>query len=422
MRHAGGQPATPVDVLLQWDEWISKRQKTYSQIAQEAGLPHGNIVKDRLRRFRKAMEKSGLALAGADELVAKEKSRIIQRHAERVANQLAGQKALTELLVEAVESAAKKAPPFDWKPAPSVIVRQEVEEIPNQLLGDTHVGQLVRAEEVGGLNQYDMGKMRSRLGRLKQLLLQAIDLHRREAKIRHLTIWMLGDMIEGEVIFDGQAHRIQLIVVDQLFEAANILMEFLLDILASGLVEEIHCICLPGNHGRTTHRIGASRIHSNWDYVLYKHMAAVLRDINRIKWFIPSTWFAIAELFGKWRIFGTHGDPIKSWLGIPFYGLQRHDSRTTTLMQLADLYYHYMVYGHFHAPTTLPRVVGAQIINGSIVGGSDFSMHRLGTATQPIQTLFAINERWGRTWQYDFVLEQYDPTQVRKELPLVQVG
>lgn len=356
-----------------------------------------------------------------EERVSAKVAKILQDHDRKVAAKLVDQAALNELLVQAVTDGVKLAPPVIWRPAPEIMLKEPVvEEVPVALLSDIHGGTLVDAEEMGGLGEFNMEVFRRRLDTYQSRIAHAIDLHRRDAKIRKMVVYMLGDMMEGEVIFDGQAFRIELIVTDQLFEVASYIAGWLQGLLATGLVEEVHCVCLWGNHGRTTHKKGASKGHSNWDYVLYKHLEAVLANENRIKWFIPKAWFAIVDVLG-WRIYGTHGDVVKSWMGIPFYGIQRHDMRTTKLLQSVGMDYNYMVYGDKHITATIPMVSGAQIMNGSIVGGSDFSMHILGTASEPMQTMFGINERHGRTWQYDFVLERRDPAEIRKHLAFTRV-
>lgn len=358
----------------------------------------------------------------ADERVEEHKLKIQARHDRAVAEKLIDQQALTDLLVDAVERGAKQAPPVIWRPATEILIRPDAaEEVPVALLSDIHVGTLVDAEEMGGLGQYNFEILKRRLDRYQTRIAQAIDLHRRDAKIKKMVVYMLGDMVEGEVIFDGQAFRIELITVDQLFEGASYIEAWLLGLLATGLVEEIHVVCIYGNHGRTTHKKGASKAHSNWDYVLYRHMAKVLQHETRIKWFIPKAWFALVDVMG-WRIYGTHGDTVKSWMGIPFYGIQRHDARTTLLLQSVGVDYHYMVYGDKHITATLPRVTGQQIMNGSTVGGSDFSMHQLSTASEPMQTLFGINERHGKTWQYDCVLDRRDPELIRQHLAMTTIG
>jgi hypothetical protein len=357
----------------------------------------------------------------ADERVQEHKLKIQAQHDRGVAQKLIDQRALTELLVDAVTEGVQHAPPVIWRPAPEILVKPEAaEEVPVALLGDIHVGTLVDAQEMGGLGEYNFEILKRRLNRYQERIARAIDLHRRDAIIKKMVVYMMGDMVEGEVIFDGQAFRIELITVDQLFEGAAYIMGWLQGLLATGLIEEIHVVCIYGNHGRTTHKKGASKAHSNWDYVMYRHMEEVLRHETRIKWFIPQAWFAIVDVLG-WRIYGTHGDTVKSWMGIPFYGIQRHDARTTLLMQSVGVNYHYMVYGDKHITATLPRVTGAQIMNGSTVGGSDFSMHQLSTASEPMQTLFGINERHGKTWQYDCVLDRHDPELIRQHLAMTSV-
>lgn len=356
-----------------------------------------------------------------DERVQERKEEILRQHDRKVAKQLTDQRALTEMLVDAITEGVKAAPPIVVRSVPEIIFKGPVdEEVPVVLLSDIHGGTLILPEEVGGLGEFNMQVFRKRLNTYQNNICTTIDLHRKAAKIKKLVIKILGDTVEGEVIFDGQAYRIELVVTDQLFEVASYLIAWILGILATGLVEEIHIICIYGNHGRTTHKKGASKGHSNWDYVLYKHMQAVLANEPRIKWFIPKAWFALVDIMG-WKIYCSHGDEVKSWNGIPFYGIMRHDMRTTTLLQSVGQGYYGMVSGDKHVSATIPRVWGFQVMNGSIVGGSDFSMHLLGTASEPMQTMFGINERIGKHWQYDFVLDRRDPEEIGKHLALTSI-
>lgn len=375
---------------------------------------------------RKTIEENTFKIAPSrsdkpDERVEERKAELLRQHDRKVAQALVEQAAVTDLLVDAVERGARTAPPIIWTPAPMVFVSPDAdEEVPVILMGDIHGGTEIKPDEVGGLGEFNFQIFKRRLDTYLERIISKIEVHRRSAKIKKAVLNALGDMLEGDVIFDGQAHRIEMVTVDQLFEVAAYLVDWIQRLLATGLIDTLDIVAIFGNHGRTTHKKGATKAHANWDYVLYRYMAALLKTEPRVKWFIPKAWFAVYQLF-EWRLYCTHGDTIKSWLGIPYYGIQRHDSRTTLLLQSVDLNYHYWICGDKHVTATIPRVQGAQIMNGSIVGGSDFSMHQLGTASEPMQTMFGISERHGKTWQYDFVLDRRDPEEIRKHLAFTQI-
>lgn len=355
------------------------------------------------------------------ERVEARKEQILHDHDRRVADMLVEQQSLTELLVEAVERGARTAEPVVWRPAPTVILTPDMqEEVPIILMSDIHGGAEIKPDEVGGLGEYNFIVFKRRLDAYLERIISILTLHRQSARIKKAVLNALGDMLEGEVIFDGQAHRIEMVTVDQMFAVAEYLVSWIQRLLSTGLIETLDVIAIFGNHGRTTHKKGATKAHANWDFVLYRYLAAVLQNEPRVKWFIPKAWFAVYEVLG-WRLYCTHGDTIKAWMGIPFYGIQRHDMRTTTLLQMVHLDYQYHITADKHVAATIPRVVGAQIMNGSTVGGSDFSMHQLGTASEPMQTIFGINEKHGKTWQYDLVLERRDMEEVRKHLAFQKI-
>ena len=89
-----------------------------------------------------------------------------------------------------------------------------------------------------------------------------------------------------------------------------------------------------------------------------------------------------------------------SWNSIPYYGIDRADSRWTKMLQVNQLSYEYMLIGHHHNSATIDSPVGEKIVNGCWPGGSQYSLKQLNTSSKPSQWFFGVHERRGISWRY----------------------
>jgi hypothetical protein len=136
------------------------------------------------------------------------------------------------------------------------------------------------------------------------------------------------------------------------------------------------------------------------------------------------------------KILIMHGDQAKSWAGIPWYGINRIESKMRNLIdrsksnekmwqaisrdgidisnpnELSKYIFNYMksfdflALGHFHSLGEIETISGSRIIlNSSFVGGDDYSINDLLSANEPSQKFFGINQD-RKTWSYDIELER----------------
>jgi hypothetical protein len=132
-------------------------------------------------------------------------------------------------------------------------------------------------------------------------------------------------------------------------------------------------------------------------------MATRLQNEKRIKFYIPKAWWIIANVRG-WDFLLLHGEDIKAWNGIPYYGVDRADARYTLLLQTINKSYHYMCCAHHHSHAEIDRPVGEKLINGAWPGGSMYSYKSLNTSSVPSQLFFGVHERKGITWRYKLTM------------------
>jgi len=101
-----------------------------------------------------------------------------------------------------------------------------------------------------------------------------------------------------------------------------------------------------------------------------------------------------------WRFLQTHGHDVKSWNSIPWYGLNRLVTNINALEASRGTPIHHYLFGHFHTEASLPHAAGESFINGSLIGGNEFSINAMGKAGQPTQWLLGVHKTHGVTHRW----------------------
>lgn len=279
----------------------------------------------------------------ADDLAQMREEGELRAALDRTLRQLDKARVSREELVAAVYRAAKdaaasvKVPPV---PQPKPDRRTRDPETAICLLGDWQLGKATPS--------YDADIAAERIRRYAAKAVKLIDLQRTHHPVREARIYLLGDLVEGELIFPGQAHRISGSLYRQLFDGAALLAEVVRTIASA--VEKVRVVGVIGNHGALG---GPARrdMHpeSNADAMLYNVARLSVSD-PRVDWqetFVANerAWVALDEVQGKrWLLF--HGEQAKGNFGIPWYGFSK---------RLLGWYnvigpYDFAASGHWHVP------------------------------------------------------------------------
>ena len=212
---------------------------------------------------------------------------------------------------------------------------------------------------------------------------------------------MLGDMVEGMGIFEGQAQHTDQDLYNQVFELAELIIWILREYLY--LFEEIEVSAIGGNHGRVGKK-GENPHFVNWDVYLYKYIEARLQNYKQIKFNIPLSWWYLDAVQG-WDFLLLHGEDIKGWNGLPYYGIDRADAKWTKLLSSKGKSYTYMELGHFHSAFRIISVDGEKIINGCWPGGSIFALKALATSGRPKTEYICCSSGIWKDWSYPIWLD-----------------
>lgn len=296
-----------------------------------------------------------------------------------------------------------KTLPSSYKPKIPKIKAKYNQEYAVLEFSDVQLGSIVEKRETGGLCVYNKQEFVKRIEKLTKSVFEIIEIQRNGGiPIKKLKLHVLGDIVQGEDVFPGQGFKIDTLLLEQVFVLGDKIVELLLYPLST-LFEDIEIFCIPGNHGKQGRQHQASRT-SNWDYIVYWLWKQRMANLSHVKFHISAAPFLVYEMFPNNQLHAlVHGNQARGWLGYPYYGIDRLYRK---LSSLTGLFIAYLHHGHHHQPSLQDTHIGKKIGNGSIEGGSDYSVNELITANTPQQFLFGINPK-GMTWEYWIRLAEY---------------
>ncbi|WP_067923703.1 hypothetical protein [Alicyclobacillus shizuokensis] len=333
---------------------------------------------------------------------AKEKAR--EERDKKLVSQLLRERGRTELILETFRNCIEAFPKVKLQPPKPVALRKDPEEA-LLLFSDAQIGEKITLEETNGLGAYNIDIFQHRMRHLTNEVRRIAREQSLAHPIRKLNIAMLGDNVDGINVYRGQVHHLDVMIVDQFLIGTWEIAKSLVALLDT--FDEIEIWGIVGNHGRIGKK-GENPSHINWDYIMYKIMKRLLDENygDRIKWNIPVSNWTLAEINGHNFLF-LHGDTIKGWNGLPYYGIDRADSRLTKMLAAHGRFFRYLCLGHHHNPAEIDSPGGEKILNGTMVGGSEFSINQLHTSSLPSQWFFGVSQEQGITWRHKILLNVF---------------
>lgn len=257
-------------------------------------------------------------------------------------------KASKEELVAAVYRAAMDASTalaIPAVPEPARDKRKVKPEVAICLLADWQAGKVTP--------EYDSATAAARVQKYAEKVVSLIELQRAHHPVEEARIYLLGDLLEGEEIFPGQAHRIDASLYVQLFDTASMLANVVRTI--ASIVPRVKVVGAIGNHGALGGPVRKSyHPETNADAMLYNVARMQLANEPRVEWGETRVageraWFATDEVLGK-RWFLFHGDQVKSAsFGIPWYGFNKRLLGWATSVTPFE----YSASGHWHVPVRM---------------------------------------------------------------------
>lgn len=238
-------------------------------------------------------------------------------------------------------------------------------------------------------------------------VLELTAIQRSDHPVREAHVFALGDLIEGEMIFPGQAHRIDSSLYRQVtVDGPRILANFLRRMLSSFDHVTVHAV--DGNHGAIGGPV-RREMHpeSNGDRMLYQivRMLFEFAGEKRISFNFPDpegerNWFALARLGGYTSLL-MHGDQFRGTAGMPWYSIQKKAGGWALgaieefALSMSGEGETDIDFGHYHQPTRLTLNKVTARCNGSTESYNTFAQEQLAAVGRPSQGLRFIHPEKG---------------------------
>lgn len=318
---------------------------------------------------------------------------------QRLLRQLEQAKARKEELVSAVYRAVDdnlKALRFTPSAKPAPDRRRSAEETAIVTFSDLQLGQVTAT--------YNSDVAEERVARYADKIEQLVALQRSAHPVRNAKIYLLGDLVEGELIVPSHPHQVDSSLYAQVaLNGPRILVDFLRRM--AGLFDRLDVVSVPGNHGDVG---GASRKSYNPETNFDRMLSMIVKHVfeasaeKRVSFSIPqgygrTSWYAVDYVgdvgFHLWH--GHQARRTSSSSHLPFYKL--------VLGWAAGAIpepFQVSICGHHHVPTMLSIGTRTLFINGTFASDSEYAVERLASNAKVGQWLLFATPGRGLTAQY----------------------
>lgn len=261
-------------------------------------------------------------------------------------------------------------------------------------LSDGHHDAEIFPEQTGGLETYNFWVSCARA----EMLVDSILDYTRDGDFRQLVILMNGDHTNGEI--HNADSRSTFRNTFRNCWAISQLHSLMIRDLARHF-PDVKVIYTVGNHGRRreVRRKDYKNPTDSWDYLIGLNVQLLMRGHDNVNVVVPPSFSTMVSIEGhNFMVF--HGDDIKSWAGIPWYGIQRKTSKLAALHgQVANEKINYFCMGHFHNMAMQADLGGERLVNGAWPATCPYAYNSLSTYSNPLQLFHGVHPKYGVTWR-----------------------
>jgi hypothetical protein len=284
-------------------------------------------------------------------------------------------------------------------PRPRPDRRAKKEEVANPVLADWQLAKVTPT--------YNSKVCERRVGLFAEKVIDLARIQRAHHPVRRAHVWALGDLVEGELIFPGQAWRLDDSLNGQTVEnGPRIIVNFIRTLLTE--FESVHVTAVPGNHGFLGGR-NRKEMHpdSNADRMLYHVARQLLREEPRVTWTIAGGmleggWFALDDI-GGYRTLLFHGDQIRGGLTT-----ENHLKKLILGWKAGAIRggFQDAYLGHFHVVKKFTFNATTVRVSGSPESDNAYAVQSLGSVSRPSQPLQFVRPGFGVTAEYSIWLDR----------------
>ena len=236
------------------------------------------------------------------------------------------------------------------------------------LLSDCHFDEVVRPEEVGGLNCYNRKIAEARLQTWAANSVKVARHYLSGVTYDGVVLMLGGDTFSGD-IHEELAQTNEDTSLGSLLHWAE-----QVGAAVAQLADEfgkVHVVAVPGNHGRTTRKPRAKlRARTNLDWLLAKMLERHYERDKRVTFQVNDDADAYFQVYGRGHLL-THGDQASGGGGIGgiWPPVMRLRARKATLHMSIGKPFDTLWMGHWHQLIQTPSLV----VNGSSKGWDEYA-------------------------------------------------
>jgi predicted phosphodiesterase len=267
---------------------------------------------------------------------------------------------------------------------------------PVLFISDTHVPEVVNADMIRGVNEYNYEIAEARLKEVISGAIKICRVYTAGVEIDGIVVMFGGDLFTG-FIHEELRRTAKMNLLPSLIKLHDMLIGAL-----ESLREEFGYVsvkCVVGNHGRIDlkpqHK---TYVEDNFEWLLYKMIEGYFKTDERVHVEVATAPEIMFDVY-KTRILLTHGHQIKGGQGLTglINTVLRNEIKLNRQFAFCGPEYHFdlLCLAHFHQLVFLQNLV----VNGSIIGYTEYANSILAQYQPPQQALFFITPERGKTIQ-----------------------
>lgn len=330
--------------------------------------------------------------------VANDENRVLKAQLKQAQTQSVTLKMLADELKRLVQP----IPPYNemWKKRS----RGKVKESCALHLSDGHHDAVILPHRCQGLERHDFNIAMARGEHLVDTVLDWTQTHMTFHEFQTLWVLAYGDHTSGE-IHGNVKHTHFGNMMRNCLAIGQFHAQMYRDL--AQWFPEIKVLYLSGNHGRRkeVRKKDYQAAWDSWDYLIAETAASYCADLWNVEFLIPDAFSAVVNIEG-FNLHCFHGDDIRGWAGVPWYGIERKTRRLTALNAAYDRKVHYYCLGHFHAAATQAALKGETVINGAWPACDPYTFNALDGCNEPMQIFHGVHESQGISWRLPIKLKR----------------
>lgn len=343
------------DIATIYNLWI-KHNKNASEVSRLYGIGETTI-----RRYVAKANLHDIKSVVPELEISVLKSRIKKLEEDRLTDEYVKK--------EIFKIANTKIKPAEWKSKSNKKKRiRYLAGIPTFFASDWHYGEVVKASEIGYLNEYDTRIASERANKFIETGIELLKKYMPLSVYDGCVLAIGGDMISGD-IHEELTSTNEKESIESVLELCELLTSAI-----NRLVEEFGNVlipCVTGNHGRMTKKPRMKRRnHTNFDWLLYNMLAKHFKHNSKVSFMIPDGADVYYKIYNT-RYLLTHGDQFRGGdgmigaIGPIFRGDKKKRARNAETKYSYDV----ICMGHWHQYIHLTQL----IVNGSLKGYDEYA-------------------------------------------------